>query len=98
MRIIGRAEPHAARTNGVGLAASALEHEASRSVVRPARMRQEAAIHRNMERPLTRRRLLGTGAVAGAGALIAGSPVAEAKRHPKRTAAGKTRRADVIVV
>src|SRR4051794_40253334 len=92
------ARSHAARTNGVGLAASALEQVASRSVVRPARMRHQAAIHQNMESPPPRRRLLGTGAAAGAGALIAGAPAAEAKTRSKRTAAGKTKRADVVVV
>jgi monoamine oxidase len=50
-----------------------------------------------MDNALTRRRLLGTGAAAGAGALIGAGPV-EAKTKRKRTAAGKVRRADVIVV
>ena len=51
-----------------------------------------------MDHALTRRRLIGTGAAAGAGALLAGGPPAEAatKRKPRR--GRRVRKADVVVV
>lgn len=47
-----------------------------------------------MDNALTRRRLLGTGAVAGAGVLISGPPAAGASKRRAR----KVRKADVVVV
>jgi monoamine oxidase len=49
-----------------------------------------------MDHALTRRRFIGTGAAAGAGALVANGPPAEAAA--KKTPARKVRKADVVVV
>ncbi|MDX6665324.1 MAG: monoamine oxidase [Solirubrobacteraceae bacterium] len=50
-----------------------------------------------MNNALTRRRLLGTGAAAGAGVLISGAPPGEAKT-PRKSRSRKVRKADVVVV
>ena len=50
-----------------------------------------------MDNALTRRRLLGTGAAAGAGALLSGGPPADARKRT-RTSRRRTRKADVVVV
>jgi monoamine oxidase len=51
------------------------------------------------ESRISRRRLLGTGAAAGAGALLAGPPAADAKKpRPAKKPKSSTRRADVAVV
>jgi monoamine oxidase len=51
-----------------------------------------------MNHALTRRRLLGTGAAAGAGALIGGVPPAGARPATKKQHARKARKVDVVVV
>ena len=47
---------------------------------------------------ISRRRLLGSGAAAGAGVVVGGVPAAEAKRRKKRRSRRRVRRADVAIV